>query len=195
MKMKKMENNLEIEYKYWAGELSQEEFHDKIEKAIGAKISPKYVVSCDDYYIRNTSKNEFVRYRKGSQNSELTLKFKREANTIRKEINLNISGNDDLSVVEFLKLSGYKKSFSVFKEAWIYHTDNCDISYYTLSDGRSVVEVEATNMDVSNTVKDAITILDGWASVLGLTNLKREKRSLFEIFTEELTYKATNNII
>lgn len=183
-KMNKYENNLEIEYKFWAGELSKEEFHDRVEIAVQGRFSPKYVVSCDDYYIREESENDFVRYRKGGDQTELTLKFKRRQNTVRKEINLNVTGNDDISIVDFLKLSGYKKAFSVFKEAWIYCTDNCDISYYTLSDGRSVIEVEATNVD---TVKKGINIIDEWVVKLNLKNLKREKRSLFEIFTEELS--------
>lgn len=180
--LKETENNLEIEYKFWAGELSMEEFHDRVEAVLGERINPFYVVSCDDYYVRGES-DDFVRYRKGGGETELTLKFKRKQNTVRKEINLSVTGNDDMSIVEFLKLSGYSKAFSVFKEAWIYHTDKCDISYYTLSDGRSVVEVEAVN---NATVAEGVDIIDRWSDALSLQDLEREKRSLFEIFTDEL---------
>jgi adenylate cyclase class IV len=179
--MKETENNLEIEYKFWAGELTKEQFHDRFEAATSARTSPFYVVSCDDYYTRN-SNEDFVRYRKGGGRTELTLKFKRKQNTVRKEINLDISSNDDISIVEFLKLSGYEKAFSVFKEAWIYHEDDCDISYYTLSDGRSVVEVEAVG---AHTVTEGVSSIDAWSDRLGLVDLERETRSLFEIFTDE----------
>lgn|SRR5690606_32017132 len=179
--MRENENNLEIEYKFWAGNLTKEEFHDRVEDVVGRRLTPFYVVSCDDYYIRG-SEHDFVRYRKGGGQTELTLKFKRKQNTIRKEINLNVSNNDDLSIVEFLKLSGYERAFSVFKEAWIYHFDDADISYYTLSDGRSVIEVEAKDPD---TASKGVHVIDSWSDNLGLGHLQRETRSLFEIFTDE----------
>lgn len=180
--MKQVESNMEVEYKYWAGNLTKEEFHADLEKVIGKAIEPWYVVSCDDYYMREGDDTSFVRYRKGGGKTELTLKKKRKENVVRKEINLNITGNDDSAVVEFLKLSDYKKVFSVFKEAWIFEFDNCDVSYYTLSDGRSVVEVEATSHE---TVDAGVKIIDSWSKKLGLEKLQREKRSLFEIFTQE----------
>jgi adenylate cyclase class IV len=178
--MNKIESNMEVEYKYWARDLSKSEFHSRVEAAAGTKLEPLYIVSCDDYYTRDEC--NFLRYRKGGGTTELTLKQKRNGNVIRKEINLNMSDNDDSSIVEFLELSGYQKEFSVFKEAWIFHFENCDVSYYTLSDGRSVVEVEAVNYD---TTEEAIAIIDGWDDALNLGDLHREPRSLFEIFTHE----------
>lgn len=177
---KKIESNMEVEYKYWAGSMSKNELHSRIEAHINKKLEPLYVVSCDDYYTKNDY--NFLRYRKGGGTTELTLKEKRNGNVVRKEINLNMTDNDDSSVVEFLELSGYKKEFSVFKEAWIFHFQDCDVSYYTLSDGRSVVELEAVNYTKT---EDAIKTIDGWDKALRLQDLKRESRSLFEIFTEE----------
>jgi adenylate cyclase class IV len=184
--MNKIESNMEVEYKYWACNVSKNEFHALVEEAASERLEPLYVVSCDDYYTREAS--NFLRYRKGGGRTELTLKEKRGSNVIRKEINLNMSDNDDSSIVEFLELSGYKKEFSVFKEAWIFHFDDCDVSYYTLSDGRSVVEVESINYD---TTEEAVAILDRWVAALKLDRLEREPRSLFEIFTEE----KTNDVI
>ena len=157
-----MEANMEIEYKFWAGNVSKEQFHSILETAIEKQYEPMYVCSCD----------------------ELTLKQKREGNVVRKEINLNMSNNDDSSVVEFLMLSGYEKVFSVFKEAWIWEFEDCDVSYYTLSDGRSVVELEATPESFSTT-EEGIAIIDKWSKKLSCDSLQREFRSLFEIFTEE----------
>jgi adenylate cyclase class IV len=179
--MSKIESNMEVEYKYWANDLSKSSFHARVENAVGRTIEPVYVCSCDDYYLRDSGKY-FLRYRKGGGESELTLKQKRDGNVIRKEINLAMTNNDDSSIVEFLEMSGYTKAFSVFKEAWIFHFEDCDVSYYTLSDGRSVVEIEAVNY--SHT-KDALDTLQKWSKLLMLESLSRETRSLFEIFTEE----------
>lgn len=182
--MTKLEANMEIEYKFWAKNLSKEGFHHRLEAAIGKQYEPLYVCSCDDYYT-NPSADSFLRYRKGGGKTELTLKQKRQGNLIRKEINLDMTSNDDSSVVEFLTLSHYEKKFSVFKEAWIWHFDDCDVSYYTLSDGRSVVELEAAPY---MSEEESIKAIDTWAEELGCDNLVREERSLFEIFTQEMSH-------
>jgi adenylate cyclase class IV len=176
-------NYKEIEYKYWAEDFSKESFSDRIAKSPCTVESPIYVVSCDDYYLRDSEKKQpFVRFRKGGGLYELTLKRKEQENVVRDEINLNVSANDDSAVVEFLSLSGYKKAFQVYKESWIWNTDNCVLSYYTLSDGRSVIEVEAENYA---TIEDGVGTIDYWEDILGLKSLTKESRSLYEIFTEE----------
>ena len=124
----------------------------------------------------------FVRFRKGGVNYELTLKKKERDNVVRKEINLNVSQNEDSTIVEFLTLSGYRKSFQVYKEAWIWHANDCVLSYYTLSDGRSVIELEALS---PSSVKEGVKTIDNWEKWLALGSLKKESRSLYEIFTEE----------
>ena len=174
----------EIEYKYWAEDLPKEEFLKRIE-VVTSNISVKmpetiYVVSCDDYYVNGPT--NFVRFRKGGGRYELTLKRKEQENVIRKEINLNVTNNEDSAIVEFLTLSGYEKAFQVYKEAWIWDFDDCDLSYYTLSDGRSVIELEAKKY---SSVKDGISILNKWEKLLAIKKLKKESRSLYEIFTEE----------
>mgnify|MGYP003987824343 FL=1 len=179
--MNNLEANMEIEDKFWAGNTTKQDFHSVLETSIGRQYEPLYVCSCDDYYV-NQNHDSFLRYRKGGTVTELTLKQKREGNVVRKEINLDMTNNDDSSVVEFLLLSGYEKTFSVFKEAWIWEFDDCDVSYYILSDGRAVVELEAT---VYDTQEQGIAIIDEWSGKLKCNDLGRESRSLFEIFTEE----------
>lgn len=177
----------EIEYKYWANSFTKEDLVARIEGvAIENSIeTPEtiYVVSCDDYYIRDSDdEKNFVRFRKGGGIYELTLKRKLKTNVIRQEINLNVTNNEDSAVVEFLSLSGYEKSFQVYKEAWIWHFSNCDVSFYTLSDGRSVVELEAVNY---SSLEEGVSAINDWEESLGLSELTRESRSLYEIFTEE----------
>ena len=182
----------EIEYKYWAKDLSKEDFLKRIEVLVTKRESMSakyyvpetvYVVSCDDYYTKpNGNGNDFVRFRKGGGRYELTLKRKEKENVVRKEINLNVTDNEDSAIVEFLTLSGYQKSFQVYKEAWIWNFEDCDISYYTLSDGRNVIELEAVKY---STVKDGVKIINKWELLLGLADLNKESRSLYEIFSEE----------
>ena len=185
----------EIEYKYWAEELTKENFGRRIEAVVANKrgiLMPEavYVVSCDDYYnYQNSDNNDFVRFRKGGGGYELTLKRKEKENVVRTEINLDVSGNEDSAIVEFLTLSGYEKSFQVYKEAWIWHFNDCVVSYYTLSDGRSVVELEAINY---NSINEGIRIINKWERELCIRDLTKEKRSLYEIFTQELQNKENN---
>ena len=188
--MSKTIQNTEIEYKFWANDLTKEQFHAMVQSSSGGRAEPRYVVSCDDYYSMSNSslKDSFIRYRKSNNMKELTLKMKQEGNFVRKEINLSMLGNDDSDIVEFLSLSGHKKVFSVFKEAWIWKIDNVDISYYILSDGRSIVEIEAVDYPNIESGKDW---LNSVASKIGLLKdgewtLQREKRSLFEIFSQSL---------
>jgi adenylate cyclase class IV len=183
-----MMNYKEIEYKYWAKSFTKEDLFSRIEEVVIGSPSLKspetiYVVSCDDYYIRNEDDGQnFVRFRKGGGIYELTLKRKLKTNVIRKEINLNVTDNEDSAVVEFLTLAGYEKAFQVYKEAWIWNFDDCDVSYYTLSDGRSVVELEAVNY---SSLEEGVGSINDWEESLGLSELAREARSLYEIFTEE----------
>jgi adenylate cyclase class IV len=178
----------EIEYKYWADSFSKEDLFARIEEISGEGSTPQvpetiYVVSCDDYYLRgDDAEQNFIRFRKGGGIYELTLKRKLKTNVIRKEINLNVTDNEDSAVVEFLRLAGYEKAFQVYKEAWIWHFENCDVSYYTLSDGRSVVELEAVNY---TSLEEGVKSINDWEESLGLSVLTKEARSLYEIFTEE----------
>jgi adenylate cyclase class IV len=176
-------NYKEIEYKYWADSYSKEDFQAQLSSSCDDIAEPIYVVSCDDYYLRDCdSEQSFVRFRKGGGIYELTLKRKEQENVVRNEINLNVTANDDSAIVEFLSLSGYRKEFQVYKEAWIWNVENCVLSYYTLSDGRSVIELESENY---KTVDEGISIINHWEELLGLKSLKKESRSLYEIFTEE----------
>ena len=177
----------EIEYKYWADDFTKEELSARVEEIVSSNNLEKpkslYVVSCDDYYISSSGdQKNFVRFRKGGGIYELTLKRKLRTNVVRKEINLNVSNNEDSAVVEFLTLSGYEKAFQVYKEAWIWHFSDCDVSYYTLSDGRSVIELEALNY---SSLDEGLNSINSWEKRLRLTSLKKETRSLYEIFTEE----------
>ena len=185
--------NKEIEYKYWATGLTIWEFEKKLRKAAPPEYKGtnfpeyKYVVSCDDYWenfltIATPGKAEFIRFRKGGGLQELTLKRKKQENVVRDEVNIDISGNSETSVAYFLTLLGYTKTFQVYKEAWIWFFDDCVVSYYTLADGRSVIELEAI---AYNTTKQGIETINIYEKLLDIKDLVKESRSLYEIFTDE----------
>lgn len=178
-------NMLEIERKYWADNFSKEEFESRIFEVYSPTlIKPYYVVSCDDYFERvGTHSEDFIRFRKGADKFELTVKRKELNNIVRKEINIDVSNNDDISISSFLNLIGYTKSFQVYKESWIWSLKDCDASYYTLSDGRSIIELEAHGDFASR--DEAISVIDAWETSLGITSLYKEPRSLYEIYTTE----------
>ena len=174
----------EIEYKYWAGSLSKDEFCEKVYLILPERKEPIHVVSCDDYFVMDHMENgTFLRYRKGDGKKELTLKVKERDNVVRKEINLNLDGNDDSLISQFITLGGYRKVHAIFKEAWVFLTPNCDLSYYTLPTGESFIEVEAKEY---STVEEGISILNQWVNSLGIQGHKRESRSLFEIFNDKI---------
>ena len=176
----------EIEFKYWA-DFSKEDFFKKI-KEIDPNLDEKYIVSCDDYFLDTCG--DFIRLRKSHGFFELTVKRKEKGNVVRQEVNIDVSKNNTSSVLSFLNLLGYKKAFQVYKEAWIWHANDCDISYYTLADGRNVVELEATEY---NSISQGVSIIKKWESKLDLKKAKKESRSLFEIYSEELCIKERNN--
>jgi len=184
-----MNSLIEIEQKYWANNFTKEDFEARIRNHHNPMvIKSHYVVSCDDYYIRRGSHVEdFIRFRKGGDKFELTLKRKEVSNLIRKEINLDVSQNDDLTVSSFLSFLGYEKSFQVYKEAWIWRLKNCEASYYTLSDGRSIIELEAHGEFVDR--KSAISAITEWENYLSIKDLVKESRSLYEIYIEENALK------
>ena len=176
----------EIEFKYWAN-FSKEDFFDRVRKIL-PEAKERYVVSCDDYFLNNN--NDFIRFRKSHGFFELTVKRKEDENVVRKEVNIDITNNNTSSVLSFLNLIGYEKSFQVYKEAWIWHAKDCDISYYTLADGRNVVELEATEY---NSIKQGVSIIKSWESSLDLSDATKESRSLFEIYSEELCKREKNS--
>lgn len=185
--------NKEIEYKYWATGLAVWEFENKLRKAAHSSYQGihfpkyKYVVSCDDYWENllaspTPGKAEFIRFRKGGGIHELTIKRKKQENVVRDEVNIDISGNSETSVSYFLTLLGCTKAFQVYKEAWIWFFYDCVVSYYTLPDGRSVVELEAIDY---STTQEGIDIINSYEKLLEIEDLEKEKRSLYEIFTDE----------
>ena len=139
--------NTEIEYKFWAT-ISRRQFSHRVEAIADKNMSAKIVVSNDDYYTTNGHEG-FLRHRQGysatsgNHYSEIIIKRKIDGNAVRKEVDLDVIENSSENIKDFLSLANYNFEFTVGKKAWIYFFEDCAVSYYTLEDGRNVIEIEA----------------------------------------------------
>lgn len=182
------EINTEIEYKFWAN-ISRRQFTAILENLVEENLSPRVLISEDDYYT-SEGHGGFLRHRQGislrssNKYAEITVKRKINGNAVRKEVDIDVMGNDPENIKDFLSLANYEFQFTVWKKAWVYFFEDCDVSYYTLEDGRNVIELEA-KPEAYNTLEEGVAIIDKWAKHLKLTDEDREYRSLFEIFSDE----------
>jgi adenylate cyclase class IV len=187
-----MNNFLELEMKYNADNIKLVQFR-KLMDDLKAK-SFLEVSSFDIYYTNN--KNEFIRFRNGSEKPELTIKRKTKDsnNQNRIEINLPIKTNDEKLVEGFVDLLGFSKNFKIFKSCFIYFYDFVDIVYYTVYDeemkeqGR-YLEIEVLEDKISELgVEKSFEILKGYETLLaplGISAQNRLRKSLFETYVRE----------
>jgi len=180
-----MDLNLEIEFKYRAT-LSCSEITQIVKNHVSTMVSQPdfyHVVSCDSYYEQEGvySSAPYIRYRRGGSLTELTIKEKTNTdnNIVRKEINIDVRRNSNIEIVDFLQSIGFKKSFDIYKEAYIISSYKWEICHYTLQDDVQFIEIEAKN---SASTDDAINTLEKWESRLGYTENDRITESLYELY-------------
>jgi adenylate cyclase class IV len=184
----------EIEYKYSAEEIDRMVFKDLVKS-----LNPKsfiYVESVDVYYAK--SKDEFLRYRKPSENKlsgeenrqELTFKKKLNENNnwSRFEINLRIDLNDPFLVDQFCEGLNFKKNFEIKKFCDIFYFDDADLVYYSVKseDGKYAhfLEIECLE-NCGMTKEQSLEILQKYEKLLaplGITPQKRKRLSLWELY-------------
>jgi predicted adenylyl cyclase CyaB len=185
---------LEVEYKYDASCIDRMIFKDLVKT-----FNPKsfiYVESSDIYYAK--SKDEFLRYRKPSENKlsgeenrqELTFKKKSvdKNNWTRIEVNLRIDLNDPFLVHSFCEGLGYKKNFEIVKSCDIYFFEDGDLVYYSVKDQdgkyKCYIEIEAVE-DCGHTREQSLEILQKYEKMLaplGITAQNRKRLSLWEMY-------------
>ena len=169
-------------------------------KDLVKSLNPKsfvYVESVDIYYAK--SKDEFLRYRKPSENKlsgeenrqELTFKKKLSENNnwSRTEINLRIDLNDPFLVHSFCEGLGYTKNFEITKSCDIYFLeDDVDIVFYSVKDesGKYSFFIEIEALEDCHLTKEQswerITKYEKLLAPLGITPQKRKKLSLWETY-------------
>lgn len=184
-------SEFETKYKAKAEELIA--FKSKAEGLVPNQFI--YVQGWDYFFVKEGS--PFIRVRvsdykmdkTGQYYIQLTSKEKRDGaknNILRKEINLQLDGNDKSTIFAFLQMIGYKQSFRIWKVCHIYVFDNATLVYYTVVDekGRedSFIEIELDeNKPV--TEEEGYRIISVYEAILGLTAQQRMKRSLFEMYS------------
>lgn len=194
-----MSDFIELEYKYKADDVKLDDFV-KLMESLGP--SKRLDISSWDYYYTK-GPDEFIRFRKSSDNPELTIKrkVKTSNNWERVEVDIPVDSKrvTDSGVAKFMELLDYKINFKIYKSCFIFWLDNVNYVYYIVYDenmkerGR-YVEVEVNKERVyylnssdnkftggktaEETLKEAAKSLE----TIGLIPQNRMKKSLFELF-------------
>lgn len=148
----------------------------------------------DKYY--RSANGVVLRWRKSEDKSEFTIKYrKNEKNTtVRLEVDLDISNNSSKTIKNFIKLCGFKFVFRIIKNCHIFwfHTSRgiVSVTYYNVIDAnrasKSYIEIEAEkNQNLS--VDEAKKLILYWEKKLNLQNAKKVNRSVYEIYSNDVT--------
>ena len=184
-------NFKEIEYKYFANNISLDKFKQTI-KDINMKITGiTEVKSTDDYFKSTDTKVNFLRYRHNDTYQELTLKKKTNSSNNNNRIEINLKTNSDLETVSaFVEMLGYTHSFTIQKDCYIVHFENGEIVHYTVMDANgdvnNFIEIEAHTNFNDTEAFEIINQYEKYLEPLGITYKNRLKRSLFEIYNQNV---------
>jgi len=199
--------NIEIEYKYSAEGITRGEFERFVAKNLSG--APKPVRSAnngpdsgDHYFSLPTGEN--IRFRRDSRGWEMTSKVRlsRKNVVVRTEVNIELDPKSmDLEKAEtFSRALGFKKDFSIRKDATIWKFSDATLSYYICYDetGRKeigrFIEIEA---DEELDQKTSLMILDayeGRLEKLGIGPKGRINDSLFEMYSKVLDKKYARKV-
>lgn len=185
--------NIEIEYKYSADEISRKDF-EKV--AIGLEPNRQLLLkkeSAIDYYF--TRGVRFMRFRhSGGEDWELTTKVKlsKTNNQVRMETNVNLGpGMSYEKAKSFANGCEFEPDFSISKEGVVYWFDKIVLSYYTSfnAEGQKLdtfLEIECLESYPWESETQALEELVEWEkklASLGINSYKRVRKSLFEFYT------------
>lgn len=199
----------EIEFKYYADEISREAFDSAVKSIGGIKKEQRlHSVSENgkdsvDHYFTNKDSTRFMRWREGQTVSgnktwELTSKIKLsdKNNNLRTEVNIpiNSSGMVISKAKEFSKHHGCEYDFSIRKDVQIYWIGKVVLSHYTTYDYEgnklhTFMEIEADESYSWESDEEALNEIVEWEkklSCLNITPQNRIKRSLFELYTGKI---------
>ncbi len=186
-----MNEFLELEYKYKADDIKLQDFLNLMKTL--PIVKQKEVSGWDTYYVNDSLKDEFIRYR-ASETSELTIKRKTNQNNNwqRLEVDLPLREVNKTVVSKFAELLGYKENTSIFKNCFIFWLDYINFVFYIIYDinmeekGR-FIEVEINKERLG---KEVVLVEDNLRrgqeilAKLGLNSQNRLKKSLYEIFVK-----------
>jgi len=203
----------EIEFKYFAHDISRARFNSAVKSIGGIKkelclfaSSTNGKDSVDHYFTFfdatvDAGNQRFMRWREGQTDKgvktwELTSKIKlnENNNNVRSEVNISLNAKD-MSIekaVEFSSHHGCVYDFSIKKDVQIYWMeDPIVLSHYTTYDlnGKELntfMEIEADESFSWKGETEALEMISAWEKKLqglGITAQNRIKRSLFEFYS------------
>jgi len=205
--------NVEIEYKYSAEGIDRREFEKVIAGWTWSPPKPVRSVnnspdSGDHYFSLPTGEN--IRFRRDSRGWEMTTKVRLNKKNVvmRTEVNIELhSKGMDLEKAEaFSRALGFKKDFTIRKDATIWKfSDGTALSYYICYDESGTkevgrfIEIEA---DEEYDRKTSLLTLDAYEARLELTGMPswrvgakhRINDSLFEMYSKVLDKKSARKV-
>lgn len=187
--------NREIEFKYDAGLLSQDDFISRILKVL-PDINYEYASGHDQFYGSVVYPRAFWRHRTGYGVNQLTYKEKIHKNDsfIRIEHNIDLSDSTTSPQVDSLLSDlGFAYNMTLFKKTWIFKTNKYLIAYYvcyevTATSLREIgrfVEIEVCEhfpWKSQSAAYSALCKLERKFQSLGISKKRREKKSLWEMY-------------
>lgn len=174
----------EIEYKYRADKVGLLDFIEFIKREFKGKSA---VESSGTDYFFSKAEGEFLRYRKGNDVEELTLKRKieRDNNWNRVEVDIPLSiGDVELDAVKKMaEMLGLSYRFNITKNTYVIRTPSLIFSYYYVNGKDCYIEIEAEKVDQdTGKVFMALDAAEEKLKSLGIDKRNRSTKSLYEIY-------------
>ena len=184
--------NIEIEYKYSAEDISKKDFIALAKSLKPTRTWSSRTSSSVDHYF--TKKDRFMRFRTNGENWELTTKLKLNDsnNKVRTEINIALAPGKNFDKAKaFSAVFGLEHDFTIIKDVEVFWYDNVVLSYYTCfnESGKELntfLEIECDEEHEWESEQQAFDVLAEWEKrlgKLGINPYKRIRKSLFEFYT------------
>ena len=173
---------LEVEYKFiLSDDVQFEQFRSRL--SCMNPVRQTEVNTVDTYFLLQNNSQFIYRHRFDQELQQLTVKSMSGDPSVRTEINLDLSRDENQSaaVVEFLRTFGIKAQSSLAKDLIVFYFQNVEIALYRAQAAdRSILCLEIEAIDFAD-IESAKSDINKWCQLLGLAPDTREMRSLFEI--------------
>ena len=185
-------NLQEIEHKFDASGVNKDDFMGICLNRLPLRPIRFYQVKGPDVYY---SKGEdVIRHRifLDKLSGELTVKTRKSSNSLedRNEIDLDLGKTEILTVHAFLSAIGFRREFTIIKDALIFEYDKVSVVLYSAhlsddeEDKRHFLEIE---IDKNSGIEyeEAVLLLNSWSKKIEflLSLSPPRNRSLYEIFS------------
>lgn len=154
-----------------------------------------------DSYFSKRNTNNFKRFRRANfpenDKKEITTKVKlknADDNTIRTEVNLDVTGNTNETIIKTILDDGYEQNFEIIKYCHIHKAPKATYVFYSVQDvtkdenrleEQSFIEIELEDMPLNMTKEQADSLIDRYEKCLYSLGVKKENRlknSIWEMY-------------